>query len=152
MTPLILNILNIESQIGQGEIEIEEDYTGKVSTNAPDGLLKLFSEAFEIVRVKKIKELVLMMLEIYQGITTQFQQALSKFFTAVLKKDPPVDISFLIAQCNNFFRFWQLFQDLINPVLQEKIATDEEIQASYNERTVIQEFNAMQDTLIAAIN
>jgi hypothetical protein len=54
----------------------------------------------------------------------------------------------MIAQCNNFFLFWQLFQDLINPMLEEKIATDDEIQAHFNERKVIEKFNDMQDLLL----
>jgi len=58
---------------------------------------------------------------------------------------------FLIAQCNNFFRFWQLFQDLINPMVEGRMATDDEIQAHYNERQVIQKFGSMQDMLITQV-
>jgi len=59
-----------------------------------------------------------------------------------------MDTKFMIAQCNNFFLFWQLFQDLINPMLEEKIATDDEIQKHFNERKVIEKFNDMQDLLL----
>ena len=49
----------------------------------------------------------------------------------------------VIAQCNNFFLFWQIFQDLINPLIQSDLATEDEIQEHFNERTIIQKFNGM---------
>jgi len=51
---------------------MEEDSRGIVHTNAPDGLLRLFHEAFQIVRIKEIKDLMLKMLKIYEDITFQF--------------------------------------------------------------------------------
>jgi len=43
-----------------------------VFTSAPRDLIKLFDEAFQVVRVKKIKELMLKMLHTYETITFQF--------------------------------------------------------------------------------
>ena len=73
---------------------------------------------------------MLKMLKVYQDITFQYQKALQKFFENTTEKD--LDLNFLIAQCNDFFLFWQLFQDLINPMLEEEIATDDEIQEHFN--------------------
>lgn len=60
-------------------------------------------------------------------------------------------IKFMVAQCNNFFRFWQLFQNLINPMIEEKLASDDEIQTHFNERKVIEKFNELQDYLLAQL-
>ena len=48
-----------------------------------------------------------------------------------------MSIDHMIASCNNFFTFWQLTQDLMNPMLEEGIATEDEIQDHFNQRTII---------------
>jgi len=60
-------------------------------------------------------------------------------------------MDFVIAQCNNFFLFWQVFQDLINPLLKTGMATEDQIQDHFNERTIIQKFNSMQDQLLTHV-
>ena len=98
---MILNILKSEAS---DDVQLDEDHKGYVFTTAPYDLVKLFNEAFQVVRVKKIKELMLKMLQVYQDITFQYQKALQKFFEMTTKKELPLD--FLIAECNNFFLFW----------------------------------------------
>ena len=34
-------------------------------------------------------------------------------------------MDFVLAQCNNFFLFWQVFQDLINPLIKSGVATED---------------------------
>lgn len=104
-------------------MEIEEDYRGKVTSLFPDQLLGFFSGAFEVVKIKRIKELMLKMLKLYQDMMFKFQSALKQFYESY----PSMPIKFMVAQCNNFFRFWQLFQNLIQPMIEEKLATDDEI-------------------------
>ena len=62
LIPLILNILKSEAS---DNCEIDEDHKGYVFTTAPYDLVKLFNEAFQVVRVKKIKDLMLKMLKVY---------------------------------------------------------------------------------------
>ena len=62
-----------------------------------------------------------------------------------------LSIEYMIGQCNNFYKFWQLFQSLIGPLVEEQIATDEEIQEEFNERQIINYFNTIQDMLIATV-
>jgi hypothetical protein len=62
-----------------------------------------------------------------------------------------ISIEYMIGQCNNFYKFWQLFQSLIGPLVEERIASDAEIQEEYNERLVINTFNTIQDMLIATV-
>ena len=80
-----------------------------------------------MVRVKDIKELMLKMLHIYETITFQYQAGLQKFINKERTPDKFLPMDFVIAQCNNFFLFWQVFQDLINPMLQSGMTTEEQI-------------------------
>jgi hypothetical protein len=67
-------------------------------------------------------------------------KALNLFIEKNLDK---LTIEYKIAQCNNCFMFWQLFQSLVGPLIEEEIATDEEVQEHYNERQVIGKFTSM---------
>jgi len=68
------------------------------------------------VKIKDIKELMLKLLKVYEEITHQFQKALSKFIELNMQK---LTIEYRIAQCNNFFLFWQLLQSLVGPLIEE---------------------------------
>ena len=140
LIPMILNILKQEAN---PNVEIETDRSDYVFTSAPRDLIKLFDEAFQVVRVKKIKELMLKMLHTYETITFQYQAGLQKFYD--VKRKSFLKMDFVIAQCNNSFLFWQVFQDLINPMIVSGMATEDQIQEHFNERTIIQKFNKMQD-------
>ena len=67
---MIINILRSEGDYilakdGEPVNELDEDHKGYVFTTAPYDLIKLFNEAFKVVKVKKIKELMLKMLKVY---------------------------------------------------------------------------------------
>ena len=62
LIPLIIGMLKSEAS---PNVEIKEDHKGFVFTTQPYDLVKLFDEAFKVVRVKQIKELMLKMLQIY---------------------------------------------------------------------------------------
>ena len=62
----MLNILENESDPKKC---IEKDYEGKMTTNMPASLMELFSEAFQVVQAKKIKNLMLKMLSVYKDMT-----------------------------------------------------------------------------------
>lgn len=68
--PLLFTVLKQEATM-KG-VDDNTNYKGKVFTEFPTMLMKLFSEAFEVVRIKKIKELMLKMLKLYQDMTFQF--------------------------------------------------------------------------------
>ena len=68
---LVINILRQEKEANAND-EIEYDRNGTCFTSSPRDLIKLFDEAFQVVRVKKIKELMLKMLHVYETITFQF--------------------------------------------------------------------------------
>jgi hypothetical protein len=91
---------------------------------------------------------MLKMLKVYEEITNQFLKALNLFIETNLQK---LSIEYRIAQCNNCFLFWQLLQSLVGPLVEEEIASDQEVQDHYNERLIINKFNAMQDSLIGSI-
>ena len=70
LIPLILNIFKAETD---PNVHIEADYrTSQLNTSAPTDMIKLFDEAFQVVRVKKIKYLMLTMLKVYETITEQY--------------------------------------------------------------------------------
>jgi hypothetical protein len=74
--------------------QIEEDNRyGYLYTSAPTDLIKILEESFEVVRAKKIKELILKTLKMFYNIMQQFQRALSK----MLDSDPKLPHEFMIA-------------------------------------------------------
>ena len=50
-------------------MNVEEDHQGALFTNAPYDIVKIFSESFQVVVAKKIKELILKVLKVFQVIT-----------------------------------------------------------------------------------
>ena len=53
--------------------QIEEDNRyGYLYTTAPTDLIKILEESFEVVRAKKIKELILKTLKMFYNIMQQF--------------------------------------------------------------------------------
>lgn len=93
-------------------------------TNSPNDLVQILTEAFQIVIAKKIKELTLKVLKVFTNILHQFQSALNQLYEKMKDQIAP---NFLIAQCNNFFTFYELLEDMIKPVIDLGIATEEEI-------------------------
>ena len=59
---------------------------------------------------------------------------------------------FLIAQCNNFFTFYELLEDMIKPVINQEIATEPEIDQNFNQRTIFLNFQKMQTMLLIRIS
>jgi hypothetical protein len=59
--PMIINVLKSEKDTNA----VEEDNDGYLFTNAPFNMLKIFSESFQIVTAKKIKELALRVLRVF---------------------------------------------------------------------------------------
>jgi len=66
--PMIVNILRQEKETKQ----IEEDRSGYLYTNAPNDLMKIFNESFEVVIAKRIKELILKTLRMFYHIMQQY--------------------------------------------------------------------------------
>lgn len=67
-TPLFLGIIQTDSE---HETCWEKDHKGLVFTSLPDAVMRLFFEAFKIVRIKKIKQLIMKMLKVYYEVTCQ---------------------------------------------------------------------------------
>lgn len=72
-------------------------------------------ESFQIVIAKKIKELTLKVLRVFTNIIQQYQKALQTIFDKRIEKFTQ---KFLIAQCNNFFTFYELLEEMLNPVIE----------------------------------
>jgi hypothetical protein len=53
----------------EASMEVICDQKSKLMTNSPDGLREFFEQPFEVLKIKKIKELMLKMLNVYQEIT-----------------------------------------------------------------------------------
>lgn len=99
VTPVVVNILKHEKD----NREIEEDRAGWLYTNAPQDLVKMLSESFEVVLAKRAKELVLRTLRMFFNMMQQYQRALAR----VLEADAKLPHDFLIAQCNNCFLYFE---------------------------------------------
>lgn len=76
------------------EIAVEPDYKGWMFTVFPEAVMKLFFEAFKIVRAKRIKDLMLKMLHVYSLITGQIQDCMEKFLREKLSE---FSMEYLIA-------------------------------------------------------
>jgi len=95
-----------------------------LGTNAPNDLVQILTESFQIVIAKKIPELTLKVLKVFTQIIAKYQTALTQIYEERKDKLPPM---FLIAQCNNFFTFYELLEDMIRPVINQGIATEDEV-------------------------
>ena len=84
-------------------------------------------------------------LKVFTNIIQQYQNALQQIYDKDKEKLPS---SFLIAQCNNFFTFYELLEDMIAPVIDLGIATEEEIDANFNQRLIFLQFQKMQSNLL----
>jgi hypothetical protein len=62
-----------------------------------------------------------------------YQRALVKMIEADLSRLPH---DYMIAQCNNCFTFFEAMEDLIQPVRESKICTDDELEAAYSQRNI----------------
>ncbi|CDW71658.1 ph domain containing protein [Stylonychia lemnae] len=107
--------------------QIEEDRSGFLYTNAPYDIVKIFSESFQIVVVKKIKELILKTLKMFQS-------------------DQKLQHDFLIAQCNNCFIYFELMEDLLQQV--SDTCTDDEIESHFSQRQIQSVFLKIQSVLL----
>ena len=56
--------------------EVHDD--GAIYTNAPFDLFKIYSDIFDVVKAKRLKDLILKTLTIIQEGTQSYQQALKK--------------------------------------------------------------------------
>lgn len=99
--------------------------------------MQLLTEAFQIVLAKKIKELTLKVLRVFTNIVQQYQAALVQIYE--VDKDR-LTHRFQIAQCNNFFTFYELLEDIVRPVVDQEIATEEEVDLNFNQRSIFMQF------------
>jgi hypothetical protein len=90
-----------------------------------------------VVRAKRIKDLILKTLKVFYSLMQSYQRALVKMIEADLSRLPH---DYMIAQCNNCFTFFEAMEDLIQPVRESKICTDDELEAAYSQRN-IQQYN-----------
>lgn len=93
--PLVTNAL-INDRNNEPE-EIEQRGAYKLFTNGPKDIFKIFHEAYEVVQTKKIKELILKVLEVIHQILMQYQSAI----LAMVRADETLTMDYLIAQANN---------------------------------------------------
>ena len=64
-----------------------------------------------------------------------------------IRKDS-LSAGFLITQCNNAFTFYELLEEMIAPVIEQGIATEEEVDQNFNQRAIFLKFQSMQTTLL----
>ena len=38
----------------------------------------------------------------------------------------------MVAQCNNFFTFYELLEEILRPVIEKNIATEDEVDLNFN--------------------
>ena len=115
------------------------------STNAPSVLIGILQDRFTVILAKKIPELALKVLSVFTTIITKYQSALSKLYNKQEDKLPP---EFIISQCNNAFTFYELLEGMIQPVISQGIATEEEVDAHFNQRVIFLKFQSLQTTLL----
>lgn len=142
ITPLVVNILRQEREVTQVETDPKQ---GFLYTNAPFDLIKMFSESFEVVLAKRIKELILKTLRMFYNLMQQFQRALTRWIEAESQRLPH---DFLIAQCNNFFLFFEQMEDMLTQVRDLAICSEDEIEAHFSQRNIQQAFQRVQTKLI----
>ena len=74
----------------------------------------------------------------FYSLISSYQRALVKLLDIDLPKLPH---DYLIAQCNNCFTFFESMEDLLQPVKDSSpLCTEEEIEAHYSQRNILQFF------------
>ena len=102
-------------------------------------MFKIFNEAFEVIKTKKIKDLTLRVLEVIHQILIQYQLAI----LAMVRADDELSSDFLIAQANNCGTIFKQVQYLIEPIKKQEICSDEELDKAFEESVIEkQSFNA----------
>ena len=114
--------------------EINQQGTMKLYTNGPKDIFRIFNEVLEVIQAKKVKELTLRVLEVIHQILIQYQQAL----LMMIRADDSLSIDFLIAQANNCGTIFDLIQPVLDPIKNQKIWTDDELEKAFDDRKIEQ--------------
>ena len=140
--PMITTVLLKDRESEPEEVEERSEY--KLYTNGPKDMFKVFSEAFEVVQTKKIKDLTLRVLEVIHQILLQYQLAI----LAMVRADDELSTDFLIAQANNCGTVFKQVQFLIDPVKKQEICSEEDLNKAFDERLIEQQsFKIIQEVM-----
>jgi len=129
--PMITNVL-----IRERDAKIEESDSGYLYTHSPNDIFKIFNEVFDILSKKPMKELVLGVLEIEHEVFSQYQRALHQ----MISMDTSLKLDYLIALNNNFSKFFDRIEILLEPLKYNENITEQEVEEAFDQRTVQQYF------------
>lgn len=139
---MVTNVL-----IRERDTKIEDIGNGELYTHSPNDIFKIFTEVFDVLCKKPMKELVLGVLEILHEVFSQYQRALYQ----MINMETRLKIDYLIAINNNFSKFFDFIEVLLDPVRKNSTITEEEINQSFDQRTVQQLFSKITTKIISRI-
>lgn len=125
--PMITNVL-----IREREAEIKETESGDLYTHSPNDIFKIFNEVFEVLSKQPMKELVLGVLEVLHEVFSQYQRALYQ----MIIMDTSLTQDYLIAISNNFNKFFDFIELLLEPLKYNEKISEEEIESSFDQRKI----------------
>jgi hypothetical protein len=130
--PLVTNALIRDKN--SEPITINKRGQPKLYTNGPKDVFKIFNEVLELIQSKNIKELTLRVLEVIHQILIQYQQAT----LMMIRADSSLGNEFLIAQSNNCGTVFDLIQHVVEPIIKQKMISEDELKKAFNERIIEQ--------------
>ena len=140
--PMVTNVL-----IRERDSEIEDQGNGELYTHSPNDIFKIFSEVFDFISKKPMKELVLGALEVIHEVFSQYQRALFQ----MINMESKLKVKYLIAINNNFSKFFDCIESLLDPVRKNESIPDEEINESFDQGKVQKLFGRITTKIISRI-
>ena len=139
--PMITNVLIRERN---SEIEVQKRV---LYTHSPSDIFKIFLEVFEVLSKQPMKELILGVLEVIHEVFSQYQRALYQMITM----DRTLSFEYLVAINNNFGRFFDFAESLLDSCKGNKNLSEEEYNKAFDQRTVQIYFSKISAQLVERI-
>ena len=124
---MVTNVL-----IRERDSKIEDQGNGELYTHSPNDTFKIFSEVFDLIYKKPMKELVLGTLEVLHEVFSQYQRALFQ----MISMESKLKFEYLIAINNNFSKFFDFTELLLYPVRKKNSIPEKEVGISFDQSKI----------------
>ena len=139
---MVTNVL-----IRERDSEIEDQGNGELYTHSPNDIFKIFSEVFDLICKKPMKELVLGALEVLHEVFSQYQRALFQ----MINMESKLKVEYLIAINNNFSKFFDFIELLLDPVRKNNSIPEEEVGISFDQGKIQKLFSRITTKIMSRI-
>lgn len=141
--PMITNVL-----LKERDSEIETSSKGELYTHSPGDIFKIFLEVFEVMINHPMNEVILGVLEVVHEVFSQYLRALYQMITM----DTTLTFDYLVALCNNFGKFSDQIDILIDPLLKKENLDKKDVNTAFDQRVIQKHFAKIIAKIIERIS